>query len=65
MLVIGYKGHFVIRGIDQTTIKDAKDATIRVAIEARLKPEDRSRVHFLHYGQHTATNALSTARGCC
>ena len=58
VLIIGYKGRFTIRGIDPTTIKDEKDATIRVAIESRLKPEDRSRVHFLAYGQHTATNAF-------
>ena len=62
VLVIGYKGRFVIRGIDPTTIKDAKDATIKVAIEARLKPEDRSRVHFLAYGQHTATNAFKSCQ---
>jgi hypothetical protein len=50
VLIIGYKGRFVIRGVDQTDIEEA--------IKARLKPEDRDRVHYLTYGRHTATNAL-------
>ncbi len=50
VLVIGYKGRFAIRGVDQATIQEA--------IEARLKPADRRRVYYLPYGQHTATNAF-------
>ena len=50
VLIIGYKGHFAIRGVDQTDIEEA--------IKARLKPEDRDRVHYLTYGRHTATNAF-------
>ncbi len=50
VLIIGYKGRFVIRGVDQTDIEEA--------IKARLKPEDRDRLHYLTYGRHTATNAF-------
>src|SRR6185437_13699313 len=48
VLVIGYKGRFNIRGVGPTTLQDA--------ITFRLKPEDRSRVHYVAYGRHTATN---------
>lgn len=56
VLVIGYKGRFGIRGTDQKDIRGIERNDIRTAVEARLKPEDRSRVHYLSYGQHTATN---------
>ena len=42
-----------MRGVDQTMIKDA--------ILGRLKLEDQACVHYLSYGQHTATNAF---KGC-
>jgi hypothetical protein len=48
VLIIGYKGRFGIRGVDQTTIEEA--------ITAWLKPEDHGRVSYLSYGQHSATN---------
>jgi hypothetical protein len=54
VLIVSYKGRFVMRGVEQATIKDA--------IAARLTPAAASRVHFLTYGKHTATNAFKDCR---
>src|SRR5690242_12643732 len=54
VLVIGYKGRFVVRGVDEPTLE--------AALTARLNPEDQDRVHYLPYGRHTATNAYKHCR---
>ena len=58
VLVIGYRGRFTIRGLDQP----AHDASLERALKDRLKPEDRDRVKYLAYGRHTATNAFKDVR---
>ncbi len=54
LLVIGYKGRFNMKGVIQTTIEDA--------IRARLRPEDRARLNYIHYARRTATNAFKDCR---
>jgi len=48
VLVVGYKGHFRMKGVEETNL--------HLALLNRLKPEDRSRLRYLTYGNHTATN---------
>jgi len=54
VLVIGYKGRFVMRSVEEVTLE--------AALRARLNPEDQNRGHYLPYGQHTATNAYKHCR---
>jgi hypothetical protein len=49
VLVIGYKGNFSIKG--------ERTHTLDQALLGRLTPDDQKRVSWLHYGEHTATNA--------
>jgi len=48
VLVVGYKGWFNMKGVDETSLE--------TAIRSRLKPEDQTRLRYLTYGNHTATN---------
>lgn len=48
VLVVGYKGRFRMKGVEQTELDKA--------LLARLKPEDQARVRWLTWGTHTATN---------
>jgi hypothetical protein len=54
VLVVSYKSHMVIRGVEERTIKKA--------IEARLTAEERARIKHMHWGSHTATNSFSKVR---
>jgi hypothetical protein len=49
ILVIGYLGNFSIKG--------ERTQTLDQALLGRLSPDDQKRVSWLHYGEHTATNA--------
>ena len=51
VLVVGYRGRFIMRGVNEAALKDA--------LMARLKPEDQARVSYTTWGRHTATNAYS------
>jgi hypothetical protein len=54
VLVIGYKGRFNIQGVRESNLEDA--------LLSRLKQDDRSRVRYLTYGNHTATNAYKNVK---
>ena len=54
VLVIGYKGWFRMKGVEETNLEQA--------LRMRLKPEDEKRVAYLAYGHHTATNAYKHVR---
>ena len=49
ILIVGYKGRFYMRGERRQLLDEA--------IRERLNDADKSRVHWLTYGRHTATNA--------
>lgn len=54
VLVVGYKGRFVMRDVNAATLQDA--------LMARLRSEDQARVSYTTWGRHTATNAYSDYR---
>jgi hypothetical protein len=54
VLVIGYRGWFKMKGVDETNLEDA--------LRKRLKPEDNKRTAYLAYGRHTATNDYKHVR---
>ena len=54
VLIVTYKRKLRIPGVG--------DMTIQEAIEARLTPEEQTRVAFLTWGKHTATNAYKDCR---
>ena len=49
ILVVGYKGHFRMKGVEETNLHSA--------LLKRLRPEDQPRLRYLTYGNHTATNS--------
>ncbi len=54
ILVIGYLGRYSIKG--------ERTQTLEHALRDRLSPQDQERVSWLHYGQHTSTNAYREAK---
>jgi hypothetical protein len=62
VLIVSYKGWMTIRGVTQTTIRQAIDAQLTDCEQWIDKTKPQRRVHHLTWGRHTATNDYKHVR---